>query len=114
MPDITDKEKYLIKIIAERYSKILTHLKFSNGTLIYQKTYEKLFKKSARWKYCLLCGKIDRPEAFKTREHKCPPLIFQNHPICCSTSWIQLREFFLTDTYLNTLAEVGVEVIAGQ
>ena len=113
MPDISDKEKYLIKLIAERYSRVLAHLKFNSGALIYQKTYERLFKKSARWKYCLLCGRIERSEFFKTKEHTCPPLIFQNHPICCSTSWIQLREFFLSNMYLDTLAEVGVEVIAG-
>ena len=103
MPDITKKEKYLIKLIAEKYSKVLSRLKFSNGSLVYQKTYENLYKKSARWKYCLLCGKIAASEDFTRITHACPHLLFQNQPICCSTSWFQLKGFFLSDKYLEIL-----------
>ena len=113
MPDIPSKEKQLIGLIAKKYSKIISHLKFSNGSLIYQRTYELLYKKSSRWKFCLLCGKISTSDGFKQDRHTCPPLLFQQHPICCSTSWIKLRDFFLSDKYLETLSEVGVEVIAG-
>lgn len=113
MPDITAKEKQLIKIIAEKYSKVISRLQFNNGSLIYQKTYSQLYKKSARWKFCLLCGKIGHSEDFKGLKHTCPPLLFQKYPLCCSTSWVQLRDFFLSDKYLDTLSEVGVEVIAG-
>ncbi|GAH87306.1 unnamed protein product, partial [marine sediment metagenome] len=112
--DITRKEKYLIRLIAEKYSKILSRLKFSNGSLIYQRTYGQLYKKSSRWKFCLLCGKIATVDSFTLDKHTCPPLLFQKHPICCSTSWIQLRDFFLTNKYLETLSEVGVEVVAGK
>ncbi|MBY8999718.1 MAG: hypothetical protein KGD64_02280 [Candidatus Heimdallarchaeota archaeon] len=114
MPDIPSKEKYLIKLIAEKYSKIISRLQFKNGSLIYQKTYNQLYKKSARWKFCLLCGKIDYSEDFKGSKHACPPLLFQKYPLCCSTSWIQLKEFFLLEKYLDTLSEVGVEVISEQ
>ncbi|MHA1551596.1 MAG: hypothetical protein ACTSUP_03535 [Candidatus Heimdallarchaeaceae archaeon] len=113
MPDITKKEKYLIKLIAEKYSKVLSRLKFSNGSLVYQKTYENLYKKSARWKYCLLCGKIAASEDFTRITHTCPHLLFQNQPICCSTSWFQLKGFFLSDKYLEILSVAGVEVVAG-
>ena len=112
MPDITRKEKYLIKLIAEKYSKILSRLQFSNGSLVYQKTYDRLYKKSSRWKYCLLCGKIATPEAFAQGTHSCPPLLFQKQPICCSTSWVQLKDYFLSQKYLETLSDVGVEVIS--
>ncbi|MHA1346358.1 MAG: hypothetical protein ACTSVO_02260 [Candidatus Heimdallarchaeaceae archaeon] len=112
MPDITRKEKYLIKLIAEKYSKILSRLQFSTGSLVYQKTYDILYKKSSRWKYCLLCGKIAEPETFTRGTHTCPPLLFQKQPICCSTSWIQLKDFFLSQKYLETLSTVGVEIIS--
>ena len=113
MPDIPSKEKHLIRIIANKYSKIISRLKFCNGSLIYQRTYEYLYKKSSRWKFCLLCGKIATVDSFTHDEHTCPPFLFQQHPICCSTSWIKLRDFFLSDKYLETLSEVGVEVITG-
>ena len=113
MPDISNKEKYLIKLIAGKYSKILSRLQFSNGVHVYQKTYEQLYKKSSRWKFCLLCGKIASSDSFTQDKHTCPPLLLQKQPICCSTSWIKLRDFFLTDKYLETLSEVGVEVITG-
>lgn len=111
MPDIPNKEKHLIELIADRYSKILSRLKFSNGSLVYQRTYEQLYIKSSRWKFCLLCGKIATPTDFTRDMHSCPPLLFQKHPICCSTSWIKLRDFFLSNKYLETLSKVGVEVI---
>jgi hypothetical protein len=111
LPDIPNNEKQLIELIAEKYSKILSRLKFSNGSLIYQRTYEQLYKKSARWKFCLLCGKIAAPADFTRNTHTCPPLLFQKHPICCSTSWMKLRDFFISNKYLETLYEVGVEVI---
>jgi len=113
VPDITRKEKYLIRLIAEKYSKILSRLKFGNGSLLYQRAYEKLYKKSSRWKFCLLCGKIAATDNFTQDNHTCPPLLFQKQPIYCSTSWLKLYSFFLSANYLETLSEVGVEVITG-
>lgn len=58
-----------------------------------------------------MCGQIDYSEEMLLPKHECPSLLVLKYPLCCSTSWIQLKDFFLSDKYLSTLSEVGLEII---
>ncbi len=103
MPDITDKKKEHIRIIADKYCTILSKIPFEEGVLLYSKTYQQLFMKSARWRMCLLCGEIRHPEDFTTYNHKCSPLSSYDFPIFVKTSWIRLEDFFLSDEFVDVL-----------
>jgi len=108
MPDITDEKKEQIRMIAEKYSIILSKIPFEEGVNIYSKTCQALYLQSARWRFCLLCGKIDYPEYFRKNDHKCSHLSSQDLPILVKTSWVKLEEFFLSQKFLNILKEGGV------
>ena len=113
MPDITDEKKNLIRIIAEKYSSILSKIPFEEGVLLYSKTYQKLSMNSARWRMCLLCGEIRHPEDFIPYNHKCSPLSSYDFPIFVKTSWIKLEEFFLSEEYLDILKYGDMEIEKG-
>jgi hypothetical protein len=110
MPDITDEKKNLIRVIAEKYSSILSKIPFEEGVLLYSKTYQKLSMKSARGRMCLLCGEIRHPEDFTSLNHKCSPLSSYDLPIFVKTSWIKLEDFFLSDEFIDVLKNGGIEI----
>jgi hypothetical protein len=110
MPDITDKNKRLIKMILRKYSQILTRIPFEDGLSLYTETYNELLVSSARWRICLLCGEIRRSSNFTALNHDCSPTIYHNFPILVKTSWIKLQEFFLSERFLELLRERGMEI----
>ena len=110
LPDITNKNKQLIKLILRKYCQILSKVSFENGLTLYTETYNELYISSARWKVCLLCGEIRSLNNFETEEHDCSPTIYHNFPILVKTSWIKLQDFFLSDRFLNLLRERGMEI----
>ena len=109
MPDITSEDKTSIRNLAKCFSRILSRVSFKNGSQIYHYTFQHLYKRSARWKYCLLCGKIGSPEDLQNREHKCPRAVFHNIQVLVSTSWYKLRDFFLEQGYKEVLNLVGID-----
>jgi len=113
MPDITDEKKNQIRIIAEKYSSILSKIPFEEGISIYSKTYQALHIQSARWRICLLCGEIRHPEDFTYYNHKCTPLSSYDFPIFVKTSWMKLEDFFLSDRFVNVLKNGGLEIEEG-
>ncbi len=109
MPDIPDKEKEEIRVIAVQFSKLMAKLSFKNGSQIYYEVFRMLYSRSARWRYCLICGKIGLPNEFIINNHDCPPVSFHKIQNKVSTSWIRLRNFFLKDDYLKILEKKGVQ-----
>lgn len=109
MPDITDEKKRLIRGMAEKYCSILSRVPFENGVRIYLKTYQTLYSKSARWKLCLLCGKIKHTEDFKGNNHEGIQTSFYSLPILVKTSWIKLQDFFLSEKFIDALTESRLE-----
>ena len=104
---------------------------FNEGLLIYSDTYDSLYIRSARWKYCLKCGEIEQTEEMldeqelakmsatdrkksKERVHKCTMGV--NHfPVLITTSWYKLKDFFITKgTYKKILEKAGVKDIPKQ
>jgi len=108
MPDISNKEKKDIVTLAKCFSGILSKLSFKNGSQLYYFTFEGLYKRSARWKYCLICGEVGLPEKFSKPQHVCPTLVFHNVQVLVSTSWFKLKEFFLESGYVQVLENMGV------
>ena len=108
IPDITNKEKEEIRTLAKCFSEILSKVSFKKGSSIYYLTFKSIYKRSARWKYCLICGKIDVPEEFYNTKHSCPEVVFHKVQVLVSTSWIQLKKFFLSGEYISVLKEVGI------
>jgi len=86
MPDITDKNKQIIKTILRKYCQIITKIPFENGIVLYTATYNELFASSARWRICLLCGEIRRSNDFTTQNHDCSPTFHHNFPILVNTT----------------------------
>ncbi len=113
MPDITNEKKNQIRIIAEKYSIILSKIPFEEGVSIYSKTYQALHIQSARWRFCLLCGKIKYPEGFRKNNHKCAYFSSNDFPILVKTSWIKLENFFLSRKFLDILKEGGIIIEEG-
>lgn len=113
MPDITDEKKKQIRMIAEKYSIILSKIPFEEGVSIYSKTYQALYIQSARWRFCLLCGKINHPEYFRKNNHKCTQLSSNDFPILVKTSWVKLEDFFLSKEFLDVLKEGGIIIEEG-
>lgn len=110
MPDITDKNKQLIRVILRKYCQILTRIPFEDGLALYTETYNELFVSSARWRICLLCGEIRRSNEFIAQNHDCSPTVYHNFPILVKTSWIKLQDFFLSERFLELLRERGMEI----
>jgi hypothetical protein len=110
MPDITNKNKQLIKMIFRKYCQILANIPFEDGLTLYTETYKELLVSSARWRICLLCGEIRRSSNFSTQNHDCSPTIYHNFPILVKTSWIKLQDFFLSERFLELLRERGMEI----
>ncbi len=110
MPDITNKNKQLIRVILRKYCQILTKIPFDDGLVLYTETYNELLASSARWRICLLCGEIRRSDEFKAQNHDCSPAIYHNFPILVKTSWIKLQDFFLSERFLELLKERGMEI----
>jgi hypothetical protein len=109
MPDIPAEEKEKIRSLAKIYSNLLSNISFKNGSYIYYSTFKSIYKRSARWKYCMICGKIDTPETFQNEHHLCPSVVFHKVQVLVSTSWIQLKKFFLNGEYKTVLKEIGIE-----
>jgi hypothetical protein len=124
VPKISTVEQEQIKSIAKRFSMGLWASPFNEGLLIYSETFNALYIRSARWKYCLKCGEIEPTEqmldqaelkkipngekdAASIRVHKCT-LGVSHFPVLITTSWFKLKNFFLTDLYIQALQDAGV------
>ena len=120
MPDITTSEKERIRARAKHFVLDLWEGPFMNSFMVYDVTLRALYKHAARWNFCLLCGEIDSVKKL-TPDHECikeytdklnsdqlanPKSI----PMIISTSWMKLREFFLTDKHIKTLRDLGMEI----
>ena len=130
MPKISKQEQQFIRSLAKKYAMKLIVSPFNEGLLIYSDTYEALYIRSARWKYCLKCGNIEATEEMldehelkkmsssdkkkaKERVHQCTMGV--NHfPVLITTSWYKLKEFFMSDKYKDALERAGVKDIPVQ
>ena len=120
MPDIATSDKERIRARAKYFVLDLWGGPFKNSFMVYDITLRALYKHAARWNFCLLCGEIDTVKKL-TSNHDCikdyTEKLTEDHlsnpkniPMIISTSWIKLREFFLTDKHVATLKELGVEI----
>ncbi len=127
MPKISKAEQQFIRSLAKKYTMKLTVSPFNEGLQIYSDTYNSLYIRSARWKYCLKCGEIESTEEMldeqelkkmgvsgqkkaQERVHECTMGV--NHfPVLITTSWYKLKEFFMTDKYVKSLEKAGVKDI---
>ncbi|MHA1219589.1 MAG: hypothetical protein ACTSSN_05420 [Candidatus Heimdallarchaeaceae archaeon] len=120
MPDIATSDKVRIRARAKNFVLDLWGGPFKNSFLVYDITLRALYKHAARWNFCLLCGEIDIVKNLTTN-HDCIKDYTEklsedqlsnpkNIPMIISTSWIKLKEFFLTNKHLTTLNELGVEI----
>lgn len=120
MPDIATSDKDRIRTRAKHFVLDLWGGPFKNSFMIYDITLRALYKHAARWNFCLLCGEIDTVKEL-TANHECikdytdklnddqlsnPKKI----PMIISTSWMKLKEFFLTDRHTATLKELGIDI----
>lgn len=130
MPKISNAEQQFIRSLAKKYAMKLIVSPFNEGLLIYSDTYESLYIRSARWKYCLKCGEIESTEDMldehelkkmgtsnrkkaHDRVHKCTMGV--NHfPVLITTSWYKLKAFFMTEKYAKALEKAGVKDIPYQ
>ncbi|MHA1199538.1 MAG: hypothetical protein ACTSQF_09455 [Candidatus Heimdallarchaeaceae archaeon] len=111
MPDVKDAEKTQIKYIAKRYVQDLANAPMSEGLTIYSKTIDKIFLRSARWKICLQCGTINKREILNENNHSCSSTL-GNLPVIIQTSWVRLKDFFLSDEYIKLLDSAGIEPVS--
>ena len=120
MPDIATSDKVRIRARARNFVLDLWGGPFKNSFLVYDITLRALYKHAARWNFCLLCGEIDIVKNLTTN-HDCIKDYTEkssedqlsnpkNIPMIISTSWIKLKEFFLTNKHITTLNELGVEI----
>ncbi|MCE7748512.1 MAG: hypothetical protein GPJ51_08935 [Candidatus Heimdallarchaeota archaeon] len=120
MPDIATSDKVRIRARAKNFVLDLWGGPFKNSFLVYDITLRALYKHAARWNFCLLCGEIDIVKNLTTN-HDCIKDYTEklsedqlsnpkNIPMIISTSWIKLKEFFLTNKHITTLNELGVEI----
>ncbi len=130
MPKISKAEQQFIRSLAKKYVMKLIVSPFNEGLLIYSDTYDSLYIRSARWKFCLKCGEIESTEEMldehelkkmgasdrkqaQERVHQCTMGI--NHfPVLITTSWYKLKDFFMTDKYVKALENAGVKDIPFQ
>lgn len=120
MPDISTADKERIRARAKYFVLDLWEGPFMNSFMVYDVTLRALYKHAARWNFCLLCGEIDTVKKL-TVDHECIKGYTdklnqdqlanpKNIPMIISTSWMKLREFFLTDKHNRTLKELGLEI----
>jgi hypothetical protein len=126
VPKISNAEISFIRSIARRYAMGLWVSPFNEGLLIYSETFEALYIRSARWKFCLKCGVIEptelmvdegeissdkysdkRKSELKERIHECT-LGVNHFPVLITTSWYKLREFFMSKKHIRALENAGV------
>ena len=124
MPKISNVEQEQIKSVAKRFAMGLWASPFNEGLMIYSETFDALYIRSARWKYCLKCGDIESTEQMlnqtelkkipnkerevaKARVHECT-LGVSNFPVLITTSWFKLKDFFLTDWHIKALENAGI------
>ena len=111
MPVIKDVEKTQIKSRARRYVQDLADAPLSSGLELYSETISKLHDRSSRLRICLKCGSIDKKESLTDSNHHCASGI-DRLPVIILTNWVILKNFFLTDEYVNALQRLGVEPIS--
>lgn len=125
MPKISNLERDRIRNTARKYTMGLWVSPFNEGLLIYSETFEALYIRSARWKFCLKCGEIEQTEQMldeselkyidskdkttkKERVHRCTMGV--NHfPVLITTSWYKLKDFFLSNKYITALESAGIK-----
>jgi len=130
MPKISNAEQQFIRSLAKKYAMKLIVSPFNEGLLIYSDTYESLYVRYARWKYCLKCGEFESTEEMLDehelkkmgasdrkkahgRVHKCTMGV-DHFPVLITTSWYKMKEFFMTDKYAKALEKAGVKDIPYQ
>jgi hypothetical protein len=111
MPVIKDAEKTQIKSRARRYAQDLADAPLSSGLELYSETISKLHDRSSRLRICLKCGAIDKKESLTESNHHCASGI-ERLPVIILTNWVILKNFFLTDEYINALQRLGVEPVS--
>lgn len=124
IPDIKNSEKIQIRSRARRFALDLLDASLKEGLELYDEVIEDavmdkktreykggLYKKSARWKICLKCGTIADKDELKENTHKCAS-VFSKLPVIITTSWIVLKDFFLSDRYIQSLQKLGVEPVS--
>ena len=119
MPDIPSLDKKLIRFKARNFVQNIWNKSFKNSFVLYDITLRELYKHAARWNFCLLCGEIDTVKKL-TLEHECVKSYIdklnknqlanpKNIPMIISTSWIKLKEFFLTNKHNEIIKKLGYE-----
>ena len=124
IPKIMNSEKVQIRSRARRFALDLLDASLKNGLELYNEVIEDavidkktgeykggLYKRSARWKICLKCGIIADKNKLKEDNHKCA-LGFSKLPVIITTSWIVLKNFFLSERYIRALQKLGVEPVS--
>ncbi|MCE7740972.1 MAG: hypothetical protein GOP50_00815 [Candidatus Heimdallarchaeota archaeon] len=105
MPDILDSEKSKIRAIAANFAQNLWKTSFTDGLRAYMTGSDELYIHPARWKYCFKCGEINKKESMN--KHECA-LEFKDFPILVQTSWYKLKQFFLTERYIQLMQDLGL------
>ena len=111
MPDVKDAEKAQIKYIARRFVQDLANAPMGEGLTIYSETIDRIHLRSARWKICLKCGTIDKREILNENSHSCSSSL-GNLPVIIQTSWVKLKDFFLSDEYIKLLKLAEIEPVS--
>ena len=109
MPDIPNKEKQEIRILAEDFSCLIATLSFKKGSYIFYEVFKSLYSRSARWRYCLICGNIDLPKDFIHKDPNYPQVSCHKIQSLIPTSWMKLRDFFIKGNYKKLLKAMGVQ-----
>ena len=114
MTDMTNAKKRVIRSRARRFAMDLHDASFDSGLAIYQMLLQEkedggLYDGSARIRLCLKCGVIEAATNLKKSNHSCA-LDFKSFQVLVTTSWVNLSEFFLTDRYVKSLRDIGVEL----
>jgi hypothetical protein len=107
--DITTAEKKQIRSRARRFVQDLSDAPLEAGLQLYHETIDELYKRSSRLRMCLKCGNIDTIDKL-TEKHSCARNL-PKFPVLVTTSWLRMREFFLSPKYVTVLQNIGVEPV---
>lgn len=107
---ITNVEKNRIKHISEKFVSDLLYAPLGEGLQVYQETIDELYDGKARIRICLKCGEINSTSKLSKESHRCTKSFDKlAFPYLVTTSWLKLRDFFLSGAYVDILQKIGVE-----